>query len=160
MADFDFVIHQRTGVKRRLMPGDTMRTGEVMYMPMEGMHQSATLKLSDTTVTAFIRNAAGGGKPDDVPAGFFRDGYGRLLPTGTTCGDDRADGKALGFRLAYEADLRDAYKAGDAEPADRSANTTPTIARHGEQEGPEAKKARERYENDMRDAWRQSNPSA
>lgn len=153
MADFDFVIHQRTGVKRRLLPGDTMRDGEVMYMPIEGMHQSATLKLSDASVAAFIRDGAGG-TADDVPAGFFKDAYGRLLPTGTTSGNDRADGKALGYRLAYEADLRDAYKAGDAEPADTSANTAPNIARHGEQEGPAVRKARERYESDMRDAWR------
>lgn len=154
MADFSYVIDTRTGVKRRLMPGDAMRDGEVMYMPMEGMHRAATLKLSDAGVAAFFRDGGMGGKADDVPPGFFRDGYGRLLPTGTTSGNDRSDGKALGSRLTYEQDLRDAWKAGGAEPADTSVNTEPTIARHGEQEGPEVKKARERYESDMRNAWR------
>lgn len=66
------------------------------------------------------------------------DAYGRLLPTGTTSGNDRAD----------------------AEPADTSVNTRPTVARHGEREGPKVKKARERYESDMRNAWRHSHPGA
>lgn len=155
MSDFSYVIHQRTGVKRRLMPGDTARDGEVLYTGMEAMHQPAILKLSDTSVAAFFRDGGmGGGKADDVPAGFFRDSYGRLLPTGISSGDDRADGRALGARLTSEAELRDAYKAGDAEPSGVSVNTEPTIARHGEQETPEVKKAREKYERDMANAWR------
>lgn len=59
--------------------------------------------------------ATGGGSApaatqDSTPPGFFRDSYGRLLATGTTSGNDRADGKALGARLTYERDLADAWK--------------------------------------------------
>lgn len=131
MSNLSYVIDTRTGVKRRLMPGDAMRDGEVMYMPMEGMHRAATLKLSDAGVAAFIRDGA----TDGEPAGFFRDGYGRLLPTGTTSGNDRTDGKALGYRLAYEADLRDAWRHVDAEP--------------------DAPQSREQYVADLANAWRQ-----
>lgn len=108
MTDFSYVIDTRTGVKRRLMPGETMRDGEVLHMGMEGMHRPAALKLSDAAVAIFIRDGAS--KPDAVPAGFFKDAYGRVLPTGVTSGNDRVDGKALGARLAYEQSLRDAWK--------------------------------------------------
>lgn len=42
--------------------------------------------------------------------GTFVDNYGRTLACGTTSGNDRADGKALGSRLAYEQRLGEAWK--------------------------------------------------
>ncbi|GLI21181.1 hypothetical protein XFLAVUS301_08550 [Xanthobacter flavus] len=153
-------ILDRFGRPKEVPAGYVLQEGESAYVPMDELHNPArSRRMGDAALASFIRDGAGG-KPDEVPAGFFKDAYGRLLPTGTTSGNDRADGKALGFRLAYEADLRDAYKAGDAEPADTSANTAPNITRHGEQDGAEVKKARERYESDMRNAWRQSDPGA
>lgn len=110
MADFNYVINTRTGVKRRLMPGDTVRDGEVIYVPFDQMHQPAVLELSDAAVGAFLQDGTTDAKADDVPPGFFRDSYGRLLVSGTTSGDDRADGKALAARLLYEQDLQDAWK--------------------------------------------------
>lgn len=132
MSDFSYVIHQRTGVKRRLVPGDTMRDGEVMYMPMEAMHQPAILKLSDASVAAFFRDGGmGGGKPDDtVPVGFYRDSYGRLLP----CGRSPERGRVEGVRIATEAMLADAWRGGDDKP--------------------DAPRSREQYVADLVDAWR------
>lgn len=109
---FNYVIDTRTGVKRRLMPGETMRDGEAMYAPMEVMHRPATRKLSDAAVATYIRDSATGSKPDAVPAGFFKDAYGRLLPTGTGPERDRAEG----LRIATEAMLADAWKGDDAQP--------------------------------------------
>jgi len=150
-------IIDRFGRPKEVAAGYVLQEGESQFGDLGSMHLPAnTRRMGDAALAAFFRDGGmGGGKPDDaVPAGFFKDAYGRTLVRGTTSGNDRADGKALGYRLAYEADLRDAYKAGDVEPADTSANTAPNIARHGEQEGPEVRKARERYESDMRDAWR------
>jgi len=130
MSNLSYVIDTRTGMKRRLMPGDTMRTGEVLYMGAEGMHQPATLKLSDAGVAAFIRDGAGG-KADDVPAGFFKDAYGRVLPTGRSPERDRAEG----VRIATEAMLSDAWRSGDAKP--------------------DAPQSREQYVADLANAWRQ-----
>lgn len=133
MSAFSYVIHQRTGVKRRLVPGDAMRDGEVLYAPLETMHQPATLKLSDASVAAFIRDAgeSSGGKPTDTPPGFFRDAYGRLLATGTTAVDQRR----AGFYAARDAMLADEWRGGDARP------DTP--------------RSREQYIADIKDAWRQ-----
>lgn len=147
MTDFSYVIDTRTGVKRRLMPGETMRDGEVLHMGMEVMHRPATRKLSDAGVVAFFRDGGmGGGKPDAVPAGFFKDAYGRVLPTGVTSGNDRVDGKALGARLAYEADLRDGWKAGDDAPAAPAASL------------PDAKTAYDAYIADITNAHRLPDP--
>ena len=153
-------VIDRFGRPKEVPANYILQEGESAYVPMDKLHNPARTRLmGDAALATFIRDAAGG-KLNDVPPGFFRDGYGRLLPTGTTSGDDRADGRALGGRLTSEAELRDAYKAGDAKPSGVSVNTEPTIARHGEQETPEVKKARERYAEDMRNAWRKPVPES
>lgn len=128
MTDFSYVIDTRTGVKRRLMPGETMRDGEVLHMGMEGMHRPAALKLSDAAVAIFIRDGAS--KPDAVPAGFYRDGYGRLLATGTGPERDRMEG----VRIATEAMLAKQWRGGDAQP--------------------DAGGTRDQYIADLADAWK------
>ncbi|MFG1277472.1 hypothetical protein [Xanthobacter autotrophicus] len=142
MTDFSYVIDTRTGVKRRFMPGDAMRDGEVLYMGMEVMHRPATRKLSDAAVATFIRDSATGSKPDAVPPGFFRDAYGRLLATGTGPERDRAEG----FRIARDAMLADAYKAGDDAPAAPAASL------------PDAKTAYDAYIADITNAHRRPDP--
>ncbi|MFG1377887.1 hypothetical protein [Xanthobacter autotrophicus] len=159
MTDFSYVIDTRTGVKRRLMPGDAMRDGEVLYMGMEGMHRPAILKLSDAGVAAFFRDGGmGGGKLDDtVPAGFFKDAYGRTLASGTGPERDRVEG----FRIARDAVLADAWKGADAELADAQVNTGSFTSQSGEPSGevPEVAAARKKYEADLANAWKQREPA-
>ncbi|MDI4656569.1 hypothetical protein [Xanthobacter autotrophicus] len=132
--------YERLADGSRVPLSGTARDGEVL-MFFDGVPQDGA-------------GATGGGSAatqDATAPTTFTDAYGRVLATGRGPERDRAEG----FRIATEAQLADAWKAGDAEPADTSVNTGATIARHGEGEPSEVKKARERYAEDLRNAWRQ-----
>ncbi|MFG1317691.1 hypothetical protein [Xanthobacter autotrophicus] len=126
-----------------------LQEGETSYIPMAELHNPARTRcMGDAALATFFRDGGmGGGKADAVPAGFFKDAYGRVLPTGVTSGNDRADGKALGARLAYEADLRDGWKAGDDAPAAPAASL------------PDAKTAYDAYIADITNAHRLPDPA-
>ncbi|WP_454917014.1 DUF2213 domain-containing protein [Xanthobacter sediminis] len=118
----------------------------------------AALRFGDAAVPVSDHGASN--MADGVPPGFFRDAYGRVLVSGATSGDDRADGRALAARLLYEQDLRDAHKADDAEPADAVVNAgsfTKKGADYGEV--PEVRAVREQYERDISNAWRETDPA-
>lgn len=154
-------VIDRFGRPKETPTGYVLQPGESLFSDLGSMHLPAnTRRMGDTALAAFFRDGGmGGSKADDVPAGFFKDAYGRLLPTGTTSGNAHADGKALGTRLIYEQNLRDAYKAGDAEPADTSVNTVGFIQKDDPSgEVPDATAVRKKYEVDLTNAWRQPDP--
>lgn len=128
MAEPEFYIDTKTGVKRRKLPGDVARDGEVLFIPMEAMHKPATLELSDAQgggVTQRVRltevagpiepTRDGGSSPSKtkdsasaLPEGMYRDPYGRLLVASS--GDNVAAGRALGAQLSYEQRVGAAWK--------------------------------------------------
>ncbi|MFG1371719.1 hypothetical protein V5F32_06070 [Xanthobacter oligotrophicus] len=134
--------YERLADGSRVPLSGTARDGEVL-MFFDGVPDDATGS----------QPPAGPAVRDSVPAGFFRDAYGRLLPTGTGPERDRVEG----FRIARDAMLADAWKAGDAEPADAQANTG-SFKQGGGPQASDAEAARKKYEADLVNAWRQSDP--
>lgn len=177
MAEPEFYIDTKTGVKRRKLPGDVARDGEVLFIPMEAMHKPATLKLSDAQgggVTQRVRltevagpiepahspvTRDGGSSPsktkDSASASTFVDPYGRVLASGATSGDERADGRALGAQLSYEQRTANAWK----EPTLPLPEGDPvTYGGSGKAKGHQdasAGNGREAYEDRLRNAWQQ-----
>ena len=176
MAEPEFYIDTKTGVKRRKLPGDVARDGEVLFIPMEAMHKPATLKLSDAQgggVTQRVRltevagpiepahspvTRDGGSSPtktkDGASATTFVDPYGRVLASGATSGDERADGKAIGAQLSYEHRTANAWK----EPFPAPPEPDPvTYGGSGKAKGHDTAPAGngwEGYERRVREAWK------
>lgn len=137
-------IIDRFGRLKEMPAHYVLQPGESVFSDLGSMHLPAnTRRIGDAALATFIRD---GGTADEVPAGFFKDAYGQLLPTGITSGDDRGDGKALAARLIYEQNLRDAYKASDDVPAQPAASL------------PDAKTAYDAYIADITNAHRLSDP--
>lgn len=150
-------VIDRFGRPKEVPASYVVQEGESVYVPFGEMHLPTHIRrMGDAAFASLLQD----GITDAVPPGFFRDGYGRLLVSGTTSGDDRADGKALAARLLYEQDLQDAHKASDAEPAYASVNAG-SFTKKGMPYGevPEVRAAREQYERDIANAWRETDPA-
>lgn len=123
-------IIDRFGRPKEVPAGYILQEGESQFGDIGSMHLPAnTRRMGDAALATFIRDV--GGKPDDtVPAGYFRDSYGRLLPCGRSPERDRVEG----VRIATEAMLADAWRGGDDKP--------------------DAPRSREQFVADLANAWK------
>lgn len=118
--------YERLADGSRIPLSGTARDGEVL-MFFDGVSDDAAAPQAPAGPAVRDSAPAGSGMAStgaashpvrsSPPPGTFVDGYGRTLVRGISSGDDRTDGKALGSRLAYEAELRDAWRKPEPESA-------------------------------------------